>query len=38
MEPVADDLASIALDVLMGEAGFVRRSGNPLLWQVDEAG
>ena len=33
VEPVADDLASLALDVLMGEAGFVRRSGNPLLWQ-----
>ena len=37
MEPVADDLASFALDVLMGEEGFVRRSGNPLLWQ-DGAG
>ena len=34
VEPVADDLASLALDVLMGEADFVRRSGNPLLWQV----
>ena len=33
VEPVADDLASIAIDVLMGEEGFVRRSGNPLLWQ-----
>ena len=37
VEPVADDLASIAIDVLMGEEGFVRRSGNPLLWQ-DGAG
>ena len=34
VEPVADDLASLALDVLMGEEGYVRRSGNPLLWQV----
>ena len=34
VEPVADDLASLTLDVLMGEEGFVRRSGNPLLWQA----
>lgn len=33
VEPVADDLASVALDVLMGEAGYARGSGNPLLWQ-----
>lgn len=33
VEPVADDLASVVLDVLMGEAGYVRASGNPLLWQ-----
>jgi len=33
VEPVADDLASLALDLLMDEAGFVRASGNPLLWQ-----
>jgi FdhE protein len=33
VEPVADDLASIALDVLMAEAGYHRASGNPLLWQ-----
>ncbi|CAM5788100.1 formate dehydrogenase accessory protein FdhE [Castellaniella caeni] len=33
VEPVADDLASIPLDVLMGEAGYSRASGNPLLWQ-----
>ncbi|WP_144629986.1 formate dehydrogenase accessory protein FdhE [Bordetella genomosp. 13] len=32
VEPVADDLASLALDVLMGEAGYSRASGNPLLW------
>ncbi len=36
VEPVADDLASIALDVLMGEAGYMRASGNPLLWQSTE--
>lgn len=33
VDPVADDLASIRLDVLMGEAGYLRSSGNPLLWQ-----
>jgi FdhE protein len=33
VEPVADDLASLALDLLMTEAGFHRASGNPLLWQ-----
>ena len=33
MEPVADDLGSLALDMLMGDEGFERRSGNPLLWQ-----
>jgi FdhE protein len=32
-EPVADDLASLALDLLMGEAGYHRGSSNPLLWQ-----
>lgn len=32
VEPVADDLASLMLDVLMGEAGYSRSSGNPLLW------
>ncbi len=36
VEPVADDLASIALDLLMSEAGFHRASGNPLLWQKTE--
>ena len=30
-EPLADDLASITLDLLMGETPFVRASGNPLL-------
>jgi len=33
VEPVADDLASLALDLLLGEAGYHRASGNPLLWQ-----
>ena len=33
VEPVADDLASLALDLLLGEAGYHRGSGNPLLWQ-----
>lgn len=30
-EPLADDLASIVLDLLMGETGFARASTNPLL-------
>jgi FdhE protein len=33
VEPVADDLASLALDLLLTEAGYHRASGNPLLWQ-----
>jgi FdhE protein len=33
VEPVADDLASLALDLLMSEEGYHRASGNPLLWQ-----
>ena len=37
IEPVADDLASLALDLLMSEAGYHRGSGNPLLWQPREA-
>ena len=37
VEPVADDLASVALDLLMSEAGYHRGSGNPLLWQPSEA-
>ena len=36
VEPVADDLASVALDLLMSEAGYHRGSGNPLLWQPPE--
>ena len=34
VEPLADDLASLSLDLLMTEAGFHRGSGNPLLWQA----
>jgi len=33
VEPIADDLASVALDLLLAEAGFHRASANPLLWQ-----
>jgi FdhE protein len=33
VEPVADDLAHLGLDLLLTEAGFHRGSGNPLLWQ-----
>jgi FdhE protein len=33
VEPLADDLASLALDLLLAEAGYHRGSGNPLLWQ-----
>jgi len=36
-DPVADDLASVALDLLMTDAGYHRGSGNPLLWQNPEA-
>ena len=32
VEPLADDLASLTLDLLVGEAGYSRASGNPLLW------
>lgn len=32
VEPVADDLASLALDLMMSGEGFHRASGNPLLW------
>ncbi len=34
LEPLADDLASLALDLLLGENGYHRASGNPLLWQA----
>ncbi|WP_129779028.1 formate dehydrogenase accessory protein FdhE [Peristeroidobacter soli] len=33
VEPVADDLASLSLDLLLSEAGYRRASPNPLLWQ-----
>jgi FdhE protein len=36
VEPVADDLATLALDLLMTEEGLHRGSGNPLLWQNTE--
>ena len=32
VDPLADDLASLMLDLLVGEAGYQRASGNPLLW------
>jgi FdhE protein len=32
VEPIADDLASLALDLLMSAEGYHRVSGNPLLW------
>jgi FdhE protein len=32
VEPVADDIASVALDLLLGEAGYHRARSNPLLW------
>lgn len=34
IEPLADDLASLALDLLMSEAGYRRASPNPLLWPL----
>ena len=37
-EPLADDLASLTLDLLMGEAGYRRASPNPLLWPEAPAG
>jgi FdhE protein len=33
VEPVADDVASLNLDLLLGQSGYHRASGNPLLWQ-----
>ena len=32
VDPIADDLASLALDLLLTEAGYRRASGNPLFW------
>jgi FdhE protein len=37
IEAVADDLASLALDLLVNEAGYRRASGNPLLWHSPSA-
>ena len=37
VEPVADDLASLNLDLLLGRSGYHRVSGNPLLWQPHES-
>ena len=31
LDPVADDLATLALDLLVAEAGFSRHAPNPLL-------
>jgi FdhE protein len=36
VEPLADDVASIALDLLLAEDGYHRVSPNPLLWQSTE--
>jgi FdhE protein len=36
-EPVADDLASLSLDLLMGAEGYQRACGNPFLWQPPTA-
>lgn len=33
-EPLADDLGTLTLDLLLGEEGYVRASQNPLLWQA----
>ena len=32
VEPIADDLASLSLDLLLGDVGYQRASPNPLLW------
>jgi FdhE protein len=37
IEPLADDLASLTLDLLMSEAGYRRASPNPLLWPQSSA-
>lgn len=38
IEPLADDLASLALDLLMSDAGYRRASPNPLLWPQETDG
>ncbi len=35
VEPLADDLASVALDLLLAEAGYHRASANPWFWQPE---
>lgn len=37
VDAVADDLGTLALDLLLGEQGYARLSGNPLLWQAGDA-
>ena len=37
VEPLADDLATLSLDMLLGEMGFQRASPNPMLWQAGDA-
>ncbi|QJE02343.1 formate dehydrogenase accessory protein FdhE [Massilia forsythiae] len=37
VDPLADDLGSMLLDVLVSEAGYARASGNPLLWLKENA-
>ena len=36
IDPLADDLASLTLDMLVSEAGYARASGNPLLWLKED--
>lgn len=36
VEPLADDVASITLDLLLAESGYHRINANPLLWQAVE--
>lgn len=38
IEPLADDLASLTLDLMMSDAGYRRASPNPLLWTQASAG
>ena len=35
-DPVADDLATLSLDLLLAERGYHRAGSNPLLWQARE--
>jgi FdhE protein len=38
VDAVADDVATLALDILLGTQGFHRASGNPLFWQAAQDG